>query len=121
MVSSIQHSHRHVSCDDLLEFKGQIPPYAQPQITAFAVQECLIRTVESAVEAFGLKAISGSDGEVTINEEVKDMCEGYNVGDSLEFTATLKAIYDPSKEPAATASDDGDAAQEEEETVASSE
>ncbi len=101
--------------------KGQIPPYAQPQITAFAVQEALIRTVESAVESFGLKSLPGSDGEVTINEEVKDMCQGYKVGDSLQFTATLKAIVDPEKQTTSDATKDAAEEEEEEEAVASSE
>lgn len=70
------------------------------------------------MEAFGLKALPGSDGEVTINEEVKEMCKGYKVGDSLEFTATLRATFDPSKAPTAS---DSEEASEEEEAVASSE
>mmetsp|Transcript_32073 Transcript_32073/g.57991 ORF Transcript_32073/g.57991 Transcript_32073/m.57991 type:complete len:215 (+) Transcript_32073:99-743(+) len=99
--------------------KGQIPPYAQPQITTFAVQESLIRTVESAVESFGLKALPGSDGDVTINEEVKDMCQGYKVGDSLEFTATLNAIFDPDTKTTIEARKDA-AEEKEEEALASS-
>ncbi len=101
------------------DVKGQIPPYAQPQITAFAVEESLIRTVEIAVESFGLKALPGSDGEVTINEEVKGMCQGYKVGDSLEFTATLNAIFDPEKKTTSDASKNA-AEEEEEEALASS-
>lgn len=46
------------------------------------------------------------------------MCKGYNVGDSLEFTATLKAIYDPEK-AAAPSSDATEEAPEEEEAVTS--
>ena len=102
-----------------MTIKGQIPPYAQPQMTAFAVQEALIRTVESAVNAFGLKGLPGSDGEVTINEEVKDMCKGYNVGDNLAFTATFNAVFDPEKAPAK--SSEAEDASEEEKVVASSE
>mmetsp|Transcript_21546 Transcript_21546/g.26013 ORF Transcript_21546/g.26013 Transcript_21546/m.26013 type:complete len:182 (+) Transcript_21546:4-549(+) len=75
--------------------KGQVPPYAQPQITGFAVQEGLVKTVESAVSAYGLKALPGSDGEVTVNEEVKDICQGYKVGDSIPFTAYFNAVFDP--------------------------
>jgi len=57
---------------------------------------------------------------VTINEEVQEMCKGYNVGDSLAFTATLNAIYDPEKAAAAPSGASEDAS-EEEEAVASSE
>jgi len=73
--------------------KGQVPPYAQPQITTFAIQEALIKSVESAVAAYGLKALPGSDGEVQILEDVQEMCKGYQVGDNLPFTATLKCAF----------------------------
>jgi hypothetical protein len=77
--------------------KGQIPPYAQPQMTMFALQEGIIKTCEAAVEAYGLKAISGEAGSVEVHEDVKDICKGYKVGDNVEFTATFKAIFDPEK------------------------
>lgn len=66
-----------------------MPPYAQPQITQFAVQESVIKTVEAAVEAFGFKSLAGSSGEVNVNEDVTDMAKAYKTGDSLRFTATL--------------------------------
>lgn len=75
-------------------------------MTGFAVQEALIRTVESAVKAFGLKSLPGSAGEVTILEEVQDMCKGYKVGDSLKFTAKLNAIFDPEKAPSKVTSEE---------------
>jgi hypothetical protein len=68
-------------------------------MTGFAIQEALIRTVESVVKAYGLKALPGSDGEVTILEEVKEMCKGYKIGDTLQFTAKLSLIFDPEKVP----------------------
>jgi len=76
--------------------KGQVPPYAQPQITQFAIQDSIIRTVESAVDAYGLKSLSGSDGEVTVHEDVSEMSKGYKAGDSisLPFTATLNCAFD---------------------------
>ena len=89
-------------------------------MTGFAVQEALLQTVQSAVEAFGLKALPGSDGEVTISEDVKEMCKGYKVGDSLSFTATFNAILDPAKQPKkkdSTSEEETD----EEEVVAASE
>merc|ERR1719223_795407 len=46
--------------------KGQIPPYAMPQIKGFAVQEGIIQTVKSPVNAYGLKSIAGSNGEVEV-------------------------------------------------------
>jgi hypothetical protein len=56
---------------------------------------------------------------VTINEEVKDMCQGYKVGDSLEFTATLNAIFDPDTKTTIEARKDA-AEEKEEEALASS-
>eukprot|EP00977_Amphora_coffeiformis_P012012 scaffold2954_cov171-Amphora_coffeaeformis.AAC.14 len=75
--------------------KGQVPPYAQPQITNFAIQEAIIKTVQAAVDAFGLKALEGSDGEVEVKEDVQEMSKGYKTGESLSFTATVNAAYDP--------------------------
>lgn len=72
-----------------------------PQIVNFAVQEGLIKTIEQAVAAYGLKSLAGSDGEVEILEDVQAMCKGYKDGESLKFTATLKAAMTPeSSEPA---------------------
>lgn len=59
--------------------KGQIPPWAQPQLTGFAVQEGIIRTCEAAVKAYGLAALKGSDGEVEVKEDVKEISKGYKV------------------------------------------
>lgn len=66
-----------------------------PQIVNFAIQEGLIKTIEQAVAAYGLKSLAGSDGEVEILEDVQ-----YKDGESLKFTATLKAAMTPeSSEP----------------------
>eukprot|EP00547_Thalassionema_nitzschioides_P000020 CAMPEP_0194209144 /NCGR_PEP_ID=MMETSP0156-20130528/7370_1 /TAXON_ID=33649 /ORGANISM="Thalassionema nitzschioides, Strain L26-B" /LENGTH=177 /DNA_ID=CAMNT_0038936253 /DNA_START=233 /DNA_END=766 /DNA_ORIENTATION=- len=75
--------------------KGQVPPYAMPQITGFAIQESLIKTVEQAVAAYALKSLPGSDGQVEILEDVEELCKGYKDGTSLEFTATLNCAFDP--------------------------
>mmetsp|Transcript_11569 Transcript_11569/g.17686 ORF Transcript_11569/g.17686 Transcript_11569/m.17686 type:complete len:209 (+) Transcript_11569:105-731(+) len=74
--------------------KGQVPPYAQPQITMFAVQEAIIKTCEQSLEAYGLESLPGSAGEVTVNEDVKDICKGYKVGSDIAFTATYKGKFD---------------------------
>mmetsp|Transcript_87126 Transcript_87126/g.251281 ORF Transcript_87126/g.251281 Transcript_87126/m.251281 type:complete len:216 (-) Transcript_87126:24-671(-) len=75
--------------------KGQVPPFAMPQIRGFAVQEGIIQTVQSAVDAYGLKSISGKDGEVEVLEDIPEIAKGYKVGDDIQFTATFKAIFDP--------------------------
>ena len=77
--------------------KGQVPPYAQPQLTMFAVQEAIIKTCESAVGAYGLKSLPGSDGSVEVHEDIKEICSGYKIGNSVEFTATFAATFDPAK------------------------
>ncbi len=94
--------------------KGQIPPYAQPQMTMFALQEGIIKTCEAAVAAYGLKALSGSEGSVEVHEDIKDICKGYKVGTSVQFTATFKATVDPEKaQPAEEdASEEADASEE---------
>ncbi len=74
--------------------KGQIPPYARPQLTMFALQEGLIKTCEAAVSAYGLKALPGSDGSVEVHEDIKDISAGYKVGDSVQFTATFAATIE---------------------------
>jgi hypothetical protein len=77
--------------------QGQVPPYAQPQITTFSVQEALIRTVKAGVEAFGLKSLPGSDGEIEVQEDVGEMSKGWKQGISLTFTTKFSAIFDPAK------------------------
>lgn len=90
--------------------QGQVPQYALPKITGFAVQESIIKTVQAAVDAYGLKALSGDDGSVTVKEDVAAMAKGYKQGDSLAFTATLKAAVPvspaASPEPQATAAEE---------------
>lgn len=97
----------------MVDLQGQIPPYAQPQMTMFAIQECIIKTCESAVDAYGLKSLPGSDGSVEVHEDVKDMSNGYKQGSSLQFTATFQATFDPEKQKK-----EEDAAPSEDETVA---
>jgi len=96
--------------------KGQVPPWAQPQITGFAVQEALIKTVEAAVGAYGLKALPGSAGEIQVQEEVSEMAKGWKDGMSLSFTTKFSAIFDPAKERPDEKSDTIDVQAEEVET-----
>jgi hypothetical protein len=77
--------------------KGQVPPFAMPQIKGFAVQEGVIRTCQSAVDAYGLKSVNGSDGEVEVLEDIPEIAKSYNLpsNEGIEFTAYFNAIYDP--------------------------
>lgn len=74
--------------------KGQIPPYAVGQIITFSVQESLIETCVESVKAYGLVSLPGSSGEVTVNEDIKDICKGYKAGTNVPFTATYKGKFD---------------------------
>ena len=75
-----------------------------PQIRGFAVQEGIIQTVQSAVDAYGLKSLSGSDGEVEVLEDIPEVAKNYKVGDDIAFTATFQAVLNP--ELAAASSED---------------
>jgi len=86
--------------------KGQIPPYAKPQLTMFAVQEGLIKTCEASVSAYGLKSLSGSEGSVEVHEDIKQICSGYKVGESVQFTATFAATIDAEKRQEADSDDE---------------
>ena len=59
------------------------------------MREAIIKTVEAVVKGFGLKALPGSDGEVNVNEDTEAICKSYRMGDSIQFTATLNAAFDP--------------------------
>ena len=50
------------------------------------------------MDAFELKTLSGSDGEVNVNEDVEAISKGYKVGDNIQFTASIKAMFDPEKQ-----------------------
>jgi hypothetical protein len=65
----------------------------------FAVQEAIVKTCEGAVSAYGLK----SKGQVEVKEDVKEIADGYKMGDSVEFTAVFQAAYDPKKKKVANA------------------
>lgn len=46
------------------------------------------------MEAYGLESLPGSSGEVTINEDIKDIVKGYKVGTDIPFTATYRGKFD---------------------------
>lgn len=53
--------------------------------------------MEAGVQAYGLKSLPGSDGEIEVQEDVGDMAKGWKPGDSLTFTTRFSAIFDPEK------------------------
>jgi len=79
---------------------GQIPPYAQPKMTTFAVQEVLVTSCQEAIKAFGVNEINeGQLGAVTFNEDVDDLSKAYHPlikkCPSVPFTANFRATFDP--------------------------
>ena len=66
------------------------------------MQEAHIRTVKAAVDAYGLKSLPGSDGEIEVQEDVGEMSKGWKQGDSLTFTTKFAAIFDPARATSAT-------------------
>ena len=64
--------------------------------------------MEAAVEAYGLLSLKGSDGEVKVHEDVAALAKAYKTGESIQFTATLNASYNPEKQQLQIESDGGD-------------
>jgi hypothetical protein len=77
-----------------------------PQIRGFAVEESIVKTCQAAVDAYGLKSLSGSDGNVEVLEDIPEVANNYKLGDDLQFTATFNAIYDPAITGASSSMDD---------------
>ena len=78
--------------------KGQIPPYAQPKMTNFALQEVLVTSCQEAITRFGVNEINeGQLGAVTFNENVEELSKKYNIRSfpSVPFTANFRATFDP--------------------------
>lgn len=64
------------------------------QIRGFAIQEAIVQTAKSAIDAYGLKSIKGEKGNLEVLEEVADLAKTYKDGD-IQFTATINAVFDP--------------------------
>jgi hypothetical protein len=78
--------------------KGQIPPYAQPKMTNFALQEVLVTSCQEAITRFGVNEINeGQLGAVTFHENVEELSKKYNIRSfpSVPFTANFRATFDP--------------------------
>lgn len=78
--------------------KGQIPPYAQPKMTTFALQEGMVKACQNAITRYGVKEINVDTlGTVTFNEDVEKIANKYDYKScpSVPFTANFRAIFDP--------------------------
>jgi hypothetical protein len=72
-------------------------------MTAFALQEGIVKTAENTVASFGVKALDGSAGDMQVKEDMQEVLKSYKLGDDLSFTATLKCEFDPTRKVADTA------------------
>jgi hypothetical protein len=54
---------------------------------------------EQSLEAYGIESLPGSAGEVTVHEDIKDLCKGYKLGNDVAFTATYRGKFDASVHP----------------------
>lgn len=88
--------------------KGQVPPYAMPQVVLFSIQDALINTVKVMVEEFGLN----NGGEVTIHEDVEAIARSYKAGTNITFTASVEAAYALPREAAESVASKAEAAVE---------
>jgi hypothetical protein len=75
--------------------KGQVPPYAMPQVVLFSIQDALIAAVKVVIEEFGLN----NGGEVTIHEDVEAIAKSYKAGVNITFTASVQAAYAAPRKP----------------------
>ena len=64
------------------------------------------------MEAYGLESLPGSAGEVTVNEDIKDIVKGYKVGTDIPFTATYRGKYDSSVHSAVEAASEDTASED---------
>mgnify|MGYP005844600547 CR=1 FL=1 len=55
-----------------------------------------------------------------MQEDVKEMAKGWKDGDSLTFTTTFAAVFDPEKKADASSTGDEESGEEEKEEVESS-
>lgn len=77
---------------------GQIPPYARPQMVAFAMEEAINTGLLDVIDDTGLKAMSGDDAQAKILEDIKKLSKTFKPGTPLTFTATFRAKEEEKEE-----------------------
>uniref|UniRef100_A0A7S2CEA7 Trigger factor ribosome-binding bacterial domain-containing protein n=1 Tax=Florenciella parvula TaxID=236787 RepID=A0A7S2CEA7_9STRA len=81
--------------------KGQIPPWAKPQLKAFCVEDAINNAILDAIESAELTALEGDDRKAEVVEDVKELTNSFKIGTPLSFTATVLCKQTLSAEAAA--------------------
>ena len=88
---------------------GQIPPYARPQMVAFAMEEAINTGLLDVIDDTGLKAMGGDDAQAKILEDIKKLSKTFKPGTPLTFTATFRAKEEEKAEASAPTADAAEA------------
>jgi len=85
--------------------KGQIPPYARPQMVYFCLEEAINVGMLDALEAASVKPLEGENAKAEILEDIKALSKTYKPGNEFTFTAKLRAkqTFDGDENPAPAA------------------
>ncbi|GMH75490.1 hypothetical protein TrLO_g8986 [Triparma laevis f. longispina] len=67
--------------------KGQIPPWAMPKMSTFAIQECITSSLNELLKGHDLEA---KDGKVEVVEDVQEIGKNWKEGDDVHFTAEFE-------------------------------
>jgi len=78
----------------------------QPPCTSLrsllALQEAITNSLEEVISSYGVRTLSGSEGNIDVKEKVEDIARSWKSGD-VDYTATFKGEPVPVE-----ASDSGD-------------
>ena len=72
--------------------KGQIPPWAKPQLKTFCVEDTINNAILDAIESAELTALDGEDKKAEVLEDVKAIIEGYKVGTPLRCVGSRAGV-----------------------------
>ncbi|GMH87493.1 hypothetical protein TrST_g13287 [Triparma strigata] len=67
--------------------KGQIPPWAMPKMSTFAIQESITSSLNDLLKGHDLVA---KDGKVEVIEDVQEIGKSWKEGEDVHFTAEFE-------------------------------
>ena len=67
--------------------KGQIPPWARPQLVKFCVETAINDGMIDAMESAGIQKLEGEAGNAEVLEDVSEIIKAFKVGEPISFTA----------------------------------